>query len=118
MRDWTEIFLCFILLAFGVTLAAVVYSNSKYTDYVFEYSYTEDIDGSQVENVIKRCMYFDRETVSLNDVKAKFIKDAGAKGKLSVSQSCDKSFMGTVPYPKIVYSVNKDNSLNADEDNK
>ncbi len=62
-----------ILFCFGSVMILGTLTQSEYDEYTFEYTYTESIDGSDIQTVIQNCVNFNATETDIKVVKQKFI---------------------------------------------
>lgn len=100
-----------ILICFGVLMIYTIVASIDYEEYTFEYTYTESVDGSDIQTVIQNCVAFNTTETDLKAVKQKFIEDHDEKGKLVVKRLCDKTFFETPIYKKLTYGLDANSVL-------
>ena len=104
MNDWFGGFFSLLLLCFGITLVSIVINDRQYVSYQFDYSYTENIETSEVVTRVEYCVYFNPDDMSLDDAKRRFLSDYPVVGTLRIKENCDKNAMGFTIHKQIDYS--------------
>ena len=64
-----------ILFCFGALMLYTIVTSIDYEEYTFEYTYTESVDGSDIQTVIQNCVAFNTREADLKAVKQKLIED-------------------------------------------